>query len=139
MTYRDIRDIRPPMVAVALFLSGAVAPAESALDQLKNTPGARSGGVPDVPAPSCAYCNTRNGNHSGNCPYRPQVQKKASPSSAPALSPSNQMALSLMGGLFNGLMSGMFDDSEREAAEAAAAAAERARIEAQARDYTSHG
>jgi len=120
-------------MAAALFLSGAVASAESALDQLKNAPGARSGGVPDVPAPSCAYCNTKSGNHSGSCPYRPQVQKKASSSSAPALSPSNQMALSVMGGLFNGLMSGMFDDSEREAAEAAAAAAERARIEAQAR------
>jgi hypothetical protein len=137
--YPVYRDIRIPTVAILVFAAGALASAESALDQLKNTPGARSGGVPDVPSPTCAGCNGRNGNHGEGCRYGPQAQKQtgtAHGASPHALSPSQQMAVSLAGGLFQGFLSSVFDDSGSQAAAeaaAAAAAAEKARYEAQAR------
>jgi|GEM_PF-7097980 len=129
---------------VAGWVAGALAAtvsAESAYDQLLNSPGARPSSIPDPGPPHCAYCNRRIGTgHAPGCPQgdRPQQQQQKSSSvvhvAPPVLSPSQQMAVSLAGGLFQGLFSSMFDDSsERAAAAAAAAAAERAKFEAQAR------
>jgi hypothetical protein len=142
MIYSAYRDIRAAALASLLLLAGALASAESALDQLKNSPGASSGYVPPVPRAVCAYCNMpAGGGHKAGCPQgpRPQHQQQQKSSSSgvaapPVLSPSQQMAVSLAGGLFQGLFSGMFDDSDSQAAAAAAAAAaEKARYEAQAR------
>ncbi len=138
MAYPVLYGIRVRGVAVLVLVAGAVASAESALDQLRNTPGARSGDIP-TPQAACAYCGRRIGTgHAQGCPQGPQQQQQGSKSSPahaapPALSPSQQMAVSLAGGLVQGLFTSMFDDSSEREAVAAAAAAERARYEAQAR------